>query len=63
MGRPPVYDEPRRATAIRLPAALHARLREAASARQVSANLLVEHAISEFLDRLPPPDVAVGRVR
>lgn len=54
------YLEPRRATAVRLPVSLHARLRAEADARLVSANLLVERAITEFLDRLPPPDAGLG---
>jgi hypothetical protein len=33
---------------------LHQRLREAAAERQVSANLLVEQAIAEYLDHLVP---------
>jgi predicted HicB family RNase H-like nuclease len=56
MGRPKVYEEPRVATAVRLPADLHERLRAEATRRQVSANLLVEKAISVYLDRLPPYD-------
>jgi predicted DNA-binding protein len=61
MGRPKVYGE-RRATAVRLPPALHQRLREAAAERQVSANLLVEQAIAEYLDHLVPVDHLVGAV-
>lgn len=56
MTRPKLYDEKRRATAVRLPPGLHDRLRAEAAARQVSANLLVEHAIAEYLDRLPSVD-------
>jgi hypothetical protein len=57
MGRPRVYEEPRVATAIRLPASLRAELRTAAVARDVSVNLLVTRAVSEYLRRLPPvPD-------
>lgn len=59
MGRPKVYGE-RRATAVRLPPALHQQLREAAAERQVSANLLVEQAIAEYLDRLVPVEQLVG---
>ncbi len=59
MGRPKVYGE-RRATAVRLPPALHQRLREAAAERQVSANLLVEQAIAEYLERLVPVEHLVG---
>ncbi|MHB8435874.1 MAG: hypothetical protein ACYDC0_08360 [Acidimicrobiales bacterium] len=57
MGRPRTYLEPRRATAVRLPVSLHERLRSEADVRLVSANLLIERAISEFLDRLPPAEV------
>jgi len=49
-----MYLEPRRTTAVRLPASLHARLRREADLRLVSANLLVERALTEFLDQLPP---------
>ncbi len=57
MGRPRIYREPRRATAVRLPVSLHERLRSEAGLRLVSANLLIELAVSEFLDRLPPVDL------
>lgn len=60
MSRPRLYDEERRSTAVRLPPALHNRLRSEAAARQVSANLLVERAISEYLDRLLPVDHLVS---
>lgn len=56
MGRPRVYDEPRVATAVRLPASLVGQLRTAARARNVSVNLLVTRAVSEYLRRLPAPD-------
>ena len=52
MPRPRTYLEPRRVTAVRLPVSLHERLRSEADLRLVSANLLIERAISEFLDRL-----------
>ncbi|MGO9198084.1 MAG: hypothetical protein ACLQK4_13275 [Acidimicrobiales bacterium] len=57
MGRPKCCSEPRVTTAIRLPASLHEALHEAAAARDVSANLLLTRALSDFLDRLPPPDL------
>ncbi|MGO8864164.1 MAG: hypothetical protein ACLQRH_25840 [Acidimicrobiales bacterium] len=57
MSRPRVYDEPRVATAIRLPASLHGELQSAASARDVSVNFLVTRAVSAFLARLPPAGV------
>jgi predicted HicB family RNase H-like nuclease len=60
--RPKQYEQERRSTAVRLPVALHDRLRAAAADRQVSVNLLVEHAIAQYLDRLPPVEtVAAGR--
>lgn len=57
MSRPRVYDEPRVATAIRLPASLHGELQSAATARDVSVNFLVIRAVSAFLARLPPAEV------
>ena len=54
MGRPRVYDEPRVATAIRLPASLHDELRSAAADRDVSVNLLVNRAVAAYLRQLPP---------
>jgi hypothetical protein len=53
MPRPRTYDEPRVATAVRLPESIHRRLHDAASDRDVSANLLVIRAVRELLDRLP----------
>ena len=61
MTRPRLYEEKRRSTAVRLPPMLHERLRLEAAARQVSANLLVERAISEYLDRLPSVEQLVGK--
>jgi predicted transcriptional regulator len=43
-------------TAIRLPAELHDRLREAADERDLSINYLVVKAVEEFLERLIPAD-------
>ena len=54
MSRPKVYDEPRVATAIRLPSSLHEELQTAASERDVSVNFLVTRAVSSFLAQLPP---------
>ena len=53
MPRPRTYEEPRVATAVRLPVSVYRRLHDAASDRDVSANLLVIRAVSELLDRLP----------
>lgn len=56
MARPKLYEEKRVATAIRLPVSLRSELQEAASERDVSVNLLVTRAISEYLGRLPPSE-------
>ncbi|MGO9557874.1 MAG: hypothetical protein ACLPQS_01325 [Acidimicrobiales bacterium] len=56
MGRPRCSDEPRVLTAVRLPESLHHALREAAAVRDVSANLLVTRAVSDFLGQLPSLD-------
>jgi predicted transcriptional regulator len=67
MGRPRIYDEPRIATAIRLPTSLRDELQEAATARDVSVNFLVTRAVADYLRRLPPPgewfDTAAGAPR
>ena len=55
MGRPRIYDEPRIATAIRLPASLRDELLAAATERDVSVNFLVTRAVSDYLRRLSPP--------
>jgi hypothetical protein len=61
MARPRTYLEDRVATAVRLPASVHRRLHEAAADRDVSANLLVTRAVTEFLDRLTPAEAALRR--
>lgn len=53
MARPREYDT-RVSTALRLPPELHDRLKRAADEREVSANLLIERAITEYLERLRP---------
>ena len=60
MPRPRTYEEPRVATAVRLPVSIYRRLHDAASDRDVSANLLVIRAVSELLDRLPSTTTAVS---
>lgn len=60
MARPRRYSEARVATAVRLPVSVHRRLHAAAADRDVSANLLVTRAVTEFLDRLVPVDAAVA---
>jgi predicted HicB family RNase H-like nuclease len=52
MARPKVYEEPRVATAVRLPEELHQRLKNAADDRDVSVNRLVIRALDEYLSRL-----------
>jgi hypothetical protein len=56
VARPRVYDEPRVATAVRLPASLVEGLRSAALERDVSVNFLVTRAVADYLRRLPPAD-------
>lgn len=53
MGRPRVTDEKRVTTAVRLPESVHSRLRDAATDRDVSANLIITRAVTEYLERLP----------
>ncbi len=60
MGRPRLSDEPRIATAVRLPESVHRRLHDAANERDVSVNLLVTRAVIEYLDRLPSADEVLG---
>jgi hypothetical protein len=54
MSRPKVYEEPRVATAIRLPTSLHGELQSAATERDVSVNFLVTRAVSAYLAQLAP---------
>lgn len=56
-GRPSLGQ--RTATGLRLPADLHARLLAAAEERDVSANLLVTKAVTQYLDRLIPIEAFV----
>ena len=60
MARPRTYEEPRIATAVRLPESVHRRLREAAANRDISVNLLVTRAVTDLLDRLPTAESALG---
>lgn len=53
MGRPRIHEEPRVATAIRLPTSLRDELRAVAAERDVSVNLLVTRAVLDYLRRLP----------
>ena len=53
MGRPKIYEEPRVATAIRLPVSLRDELQAAAIERDVSVNFLVTRAVLDYLRRLP----------
>lgn len=56
MARPRESDEQRIATAVRLPKSVHHRLHAAARERDVSANLLVTKAVTQYLDRLGSVD-------
>lgn len=56
VGRPRVHNESRITTAVRLPESLHERLKAAALDRDVSVNLIVTRALSEFLDDLVPSE-------
>lgn len=60
MARPRTCQEDRVATAVRLPVSVHERLHAAAADRDVSANLLVTRAVTEYLERLVPVDAAVA---
>lgn len=53
MGRPRIYEEPRVATAIRLPTSLRDELQAVAAEGGVSVNLLVTRAVLDYLGRLP----------
>lgn len=55
-----VQDEKRVTTAVRLTESLHARLQQAAAERDVSVNLIVSKAVSDYLDRLLPLDNALA---
>lgn len=59
MGRPKRYAEQRVPTAVRLPISIYRRLHKAAADRDVSANLLVTRALTEYLDRLPSVETAL----
>jgi predicted transcriptional regulator len=59
MPRPRVYEEPRIATAVRLPESIHRRLHQAAMERDVSANLLVIRAVRSYLDALPSAEATL----
>lgn len=61
MARPKTYEERRVATAVRLPESIHRRLHDAATDREISANLLVTRAVVDLLDRLPPVDATVNQ--
>ena len=63
MSRPRVYEEPRIATAVRLPESIHGRLHQAAIERDVSANLLVIRAVGSYLDALPSAEAALEEGR
>jgi hypothetical protein len=60
MARPRLVDELRVSTQVRLPESLYERLKSAAQDRDVSANLIVTRALTEFLDHLAPSDVVLS---
>ncbi|HEY3941276.1 MAG TPA: hypothetical protein VGL60_02215 [Acidimicrobiales bacterium] len=59
MARRRTYSEDRVATAVRLPVSVHRRLHQAALERDVSANLLVTRAVTDFLERLTSAEAAL----
>lgn len=59
MARPRTYAEDRVATAVRLPVSVHRRLHQAAMDRDVSANLLITRAVTDFLERLTSAEAAL----
>ena len=63
MARPRLVEEPRVSTQVRLPESLYERLKSAAQDRDVSANLIVTRALTEFLDHLAPSDVVLSSTR
>jgi predicted transcriptional regulator len=54
IGRPREYDDDRVTKAVRISADLDHRLKEAARQRGVSANLLMNAALEDYLGRLLP---------
>lgn len=63
MGRPRVCEEERVLTPVRLPRSVRDALRDAATARDVSVNLLVTRAVTEYLERLPAVDDQLDAAR
>ena len=53
MARPKIYEERRVATAVRLPASVHAELQRLARARDVSVNYVITRAVEELLANSP----------
>ncbi len=60
MGRPRIYEEPRVATAVRLPVSVHEELRQLARTRDVSVNYLITRAVQELLAWSPSSAEAGG---
>lgn len=56
MARPKKFHDKRVTTAVRLPEDLRDRLHTAADERDVSVNLLVTRAVTDYLERLRPVD-------
>jgi predicted HicB family RNase H-like nuclease len=53
MGRPTEYSN-RIGTSLRLERDLHNRAKAVAAERGIAVNLLIETAVAQYLDRLPP---------
>jgi len=53
MARPKIYEERRVATAVRLPASVHAELQRLARSRDVSVNYVITRAVEELLANSP----------
>ena len=60
MARPKIYEERRVATAVRLPASVHAELQRLARARDVSVNYVVTRAVEELLANSSGLDADTG---
>jgi predicted HicB family RNase H-like nuclease len=54
MARPTEYDEPRVTKALRIPTELDSRLKAVARERGISANVLINAALNDYLERLLP---------
>ena len=59
MSRPEAHHGERGTTAVRLPVALHERLKATAEDRDVSVSWLINRAATAYLDRLDASDAAL----